>query len=203
MVRAGIRSLLAKNEELEIVGEAASGTETIDIYNSLNPDLLIMDISMPNKNGMEVAEELLSADPEARIIILSMYDDEEYINKCIELGVRGYVIKSESSDELEYAIKSALNDKLYFSNQAQKVIFSKYAIRKSDGQRKERNTYQLTAREKEVIKLISEGMTSNQMAEKLIISPRTVETHRAKVMKKLGVKNVVELLKEIEKSNIL
>lgn len=202
MIRDGVKSLIRQNKELIVVGEAQSGKETLEKFEKLKPDLLILDISMPDLNGMEVSREILSQDPSAKIVILSMYDDEDYISRCLEYGVKGYVVKNESGGELEYAISAVLQGKNYFSRQAQDVIFKKYSQNVTRKKQKE-EVIHLTQREREIIKLIAEGLTSQQMADQLFISPRTVETHRANVMKKVGVKNAVELVKKAQQLEII
>jgi two-component system response regulator NreC len=202
MVRDGLKNLIRQNNDLAVVGEASSGKEALDLFESLKPDLIILDISMPDMNGMEVSKLILSAVPEANIIILSMYDGEDYVSRCLELGVKGYVVKNESGSELDYAIKSVLQGKNYFSRMAQDVIFKKYS--QSVTRKKQREEMiKLTKREIEIIRLIAEGLTSQQMADKLFISPRTVETHRANLMKKVGVRNAIELVKKVQKLELL
>lgn len=202
MVRDGLKNLVRQNDDYTVVGEAASGKEALTLFDSLKPDLVILDISMPDLNGMEVSKHILGRNPEANIIILSMYDGEDYISRCLELGVKGYVVKNESGAELDYAIKSVLQGRNYFSRQAQDVIFKKYS--QTVGKKKQREELiKLTKREIEIIKLIAEGLTSQQMADKLFISPRTVETHRANLMKKVGVRNAIELVKKVESLELL
>jgi len=203
MVRDGVKNLVSQNKDLTVVGEASTGSEVLEMFAKLKPDLLILDISMPDMNGMEVSREILATDPGASIVILSMYDDEDYISRCLEYGVKGYVIKNESGSELEYAIKSVLSGKNYFSRHAQDVIFKKYTQTVSRKRQLEEESIKLTRREVEIIQLISQGMTSQEMAEKLFISPRTVETHRANLMKKLSVKNAVELVRKAEQLELL
>jgi DNA-binding NarL/FixJ family response regulator len=202
MVRDGVKNLIRQNKDLIVIGEAKSGNETLELYEQLQPDLLILDISMPDMNGMEVSRAILAKNPSANIVILSMYEDEDYISRCLEYGVKGYVVKNESGGELDYAIKSVLQGKNYFSRQAQDVIFKKYSQNVSRKKQQE-DTVKLTKRELEIIRLISEGLTSQQMADKLFISHRTVETHRANLMKKIGVKNAVELVKKAQQLNLL
>jgi DNA-binding NarL/FixJ family response regulator len=202
MVRDGVRNLVNQINDVEIVGEASSGNQTLDLFAKLKPDLLIIDISMPDINGMDVSRNILSANPGANIVILSMYDDHDYISRCIEYGVKGYVVKNESSAELENAIKAVLNGKNYFSRQAQDIIFKKYSQNVSN----KKNTgidINLTKREIEIIKLIAEGLTSQEMANKLFISHRTVETHRANLMKKMNVKNAVELVRKAQQLQLI
>jgi DNA-binding NarL/FixJ family response regulator len=202
MVRDGVKNLVKQNKDYVVVGEASTGKEALDQYESLKPDLLILDISMPDMNGMDVSKEILVHDPAANILILSMYDDEDYISRCLEFGVKGYVVKNESSSELDYAIKSILQGKNYFSRQAQDVIFKKYSQNVSKKRQRE-DLIKLTNREIEIIKLIADGLTSQEMADKLFISPRTVETHRANLMKKVGVKNAIELVKKAQQLELI
>jgi DNA-binding NarL/FixJ family response regulator len=201
MIRDGIKTLLKQNRDYVVAGEAVNGNEAVEKYKILSPDLVILDISMPGLNGMEAAREILEDDPAARIIMLSMYDDEDYISQCIEYGVKGFVVKNESGGELDYAIKSVLDGRNYFSNRVQEVIVKKYTSAATRRRQKEPEV-KLTSREMEIIKLISDGLTSQQMADKLFISPRTVETHRANLMKKVGVKNAIELVKKAEKMGL-
>jgi len=202
LIRDGVRSLLSKNKELVVAGEASNGTDAVEMYHTLKPDLMILDISMPDINGMEVAQRILKSDTEAKIIILSMYDDEDYIDQCMEYGVKGYVVKNETGDELDFAVKNVLKGQNYFSSQVQKVIFRKYSSHVSRRKQKESDV-KLTSREVEIIRLIAEGFTSQQMADKLFISPRTVETHRANLMKKLIAKNAIELVRKAREMQIL
>jgi len=202
MIRDGLKNLIRQNHEYQVVGEATGGHETLELFSTLLPDLLIVDISMPDMNGMEVSRLILQDHQDAKIIVFSMYDDEDYISRCIELGVKGYVIKNESGMELEHAIKSVLQGETYFSRQVQDVIFKNFS--EHIGKRKQREeSIKLTQRELEIVKLISEGFTSQQMADKLAISSRTVETHRANLMKKVGVRNAIELVKKIQSMELI
>lgn len=202
MIRQGVRSLLSRNEQWHVVGEAVNGREAIEHYNDLKPDLIILDISMPEVNGMDVAQKILRDHEDAKIIVLSMYNDDDYISKCMEHGVRGYVVKSETGGQLEEAVETVLRGEVYFSNEAQKAILKRY----SNTLAKKKTTeisVRLTAREIEIVKLIGEGMTNQQMADRLFISQRTVETHRANLMKKVGVKNAIELVRKVERLGLI
>jgi DNA-binding NarL/FixJ family response regulator len=202
MIRDGLKSLLSQTRDFIVVDEAVNGTEAISKYNALQPDLVILDISMPELNGMDAAREILSKNPGAKIIILSMYDDEEYISKCMEVGVMGYVFKNETRNELDHAVRTVLKGENYFSNEVQHVIFKKYSSTVTTKKKKEPEI-KLTSREIEIVKLIAEGLTSQQMAEKLFISPRTIETHRANLMKKTTARNSMELIRKIQKLGLL
>jgi len=198
MIRQGVRSLLSRNEQWCVVGEAVNGREAIEHFQQLRPDLMILDISMPEINGMDVARQILNTHDDAKIIVLSMYNDDDYISKCLEHGVRGYVVKSETGDQLEEAVETVLRGDCYFSHEVQKSILKRYSntlTRKKTSA----NNIRLTAREIEIVQLIGEGMTNQEMADRLFISQRTVETHRANLMKKVGVKNAIELVRKVER----
>lgn len=204
MVREGLKNLVRRNKDLVVVAEAQSGREALQLFDKLSPDLLVLDISMPDINGMEVARSILSKNPKANIVMLSMYDDEDYVSRCLEYGVRGYVVKSESGSELDNAIRAVLQGRNYFSRQAQDVIFRKYSRQVVKQKQKQKaETIKLTRRETEIVRLIAEGLTSQQMADKLFISARTVDTHRANLLKKIGVKNSIELVKKAQQLDLL
>lgn len=202
LIRSGVRNLLAQSRDIAVIGEADNGRKAIDLYQDLKPDLMVLDISLPDINGMEVSQRILEQNPNANILILSTYDDEDYVSRCIEHGVKGYVVKSESSQELESAVRTMLQGKTYFGRKAQELILNKY--KRAVTRKKERiENIKLTPREIEIIALIDEGLTSNEMADRLFISPRTVETHRANLMKKFGVKNAIELVKKARAMNVI
>ena len=202
LFREGIKTLLRKIKNIQLAGEARNGTEAVEMYKKVRPQLVLLDISMPDINGIEVVKEIIAFDPLASIIILSMHDDEDYVSGCINAGVKGYVLKSESGTELKHAMELVLQGHNYFSNRAQDVMLSK--IKQSDSKKKAvSDEAHITQREIEILNLIVQGMTSNEMAEKLFISIRTVETHRANIMRKLGVKNAVELVKEAIKLKLV
>jgi DNA-binding NarL/FixJ family response regulator len=202
ILRDGIRYLINRMKNMKVVGEAVNGAEAIQKFQDLHPDLMILDISLPDRNGMQIAQQILTTSPDSNIIILSMYDDDEYINKCLELGVKGYVVKNESGAELELAIQSVVEGRNYFSSQVQKVIFRKHSQNVSNAKKREQ-IVQLTKRESEIIKLISQGLTSQEIADRLFISPRTVETHRANLLKKVGVKNSMELINKVDELKLI
>jgi DNA-binding NarL/FixJ family response regulator len=200
MIREGIKILLKKKKEYEVIGEAVNGLDAVEKFKNLNPDLVILDISMPELSGMEAAKEILNIDPAALIIILSMYDDEDYIRLCLEIGVKSYVVKSESSEELVDAVKNVLAGESYYSSRVQQVIVKNYTS--SAKKNKKEQLVKLTSRELEVVKLISEGLTSHEIAKKLFISSRTVETHRSNLLSKADAKNSMELLRKLSDLNI-
>ncbi|MBL3658332.1 response regulator [Fulvivirga sediminis] len=193
LFREGIKTLLKKMNNVILAGEVKRGKHVVELYKEVKPDAVIMDISMPDINGIEATKEILRIDPQAKIIILSMHDDEEYIGRCLDAGVKGYVIKSESGMELRHTIELVLQGNSYFSHFAQDIVLSRLKQYRSHKHTPIEQPH-ITKRELQILTLISQGLTSNAIAEKLFISIRTVETHRTNIMRKLGVKNVVELI---------
>lgn len=202
LIRDGIKNLIRTNPDYLVSAEAEDGVQAIRIYKEIQPDIVIMDLSMPFKGGMEASKEILTLDANAKILILSMYEDEDYISQCMKIGVKGFVVKNESGVELLKAIGTILEGKNYFSTRVQQVIVNQYANQNIRSNRLD-DDVKLTNREIEIVKLIAEGLTSGEVANKLFISQRTVETHRANLMKKLGVKNAIELVKRVEKLHLI
>lgn len=202
IIRDGIKALIGRFPGNEIVAEASNGNDAVEKYIHFKPDLIILDISLPDMNGLEVARKILALESEARIIMYSMFNEEEYITACIEIGVQGYVIKTENSVELENAVQTVLDGGSYFSRTVQEVIVNRYK-RIAKNKRSNEEEVKLTARESEIVKLIDQGLTTHLIAEKLFLSPRTVETHRSNIAKKLGVKNAIELLRKARELNYI
>jgi DNA-binding NarL/FixJ family response regulator len=194
VVRSGLKTEFEKNKTIEIIGEASSGRETIEKVAELNPDVILMDISMPDMNGLEATEIIIKKNPEAKIIALSIHDNENYVREIIRLGAIGYVMKDAHPEELIKAIESVTRGQPYYSSRLVETVFKQHAemMRKSKKSFKED---QLTMREKEILKLLAEGCTNKQIADKLFLSVRTIETHRENIMKKLNIKNAAGLIK--------
>ncbi|MCX2743200.1 response regulator transcription factor [Mangrovivirga sp. M17] len=200
LIRVGIISILKeKGGDFEII-EANSGEEAVKKYIDQMPDVTVMDISMEGINGMEAASEILERNENALIIILSMYLDRDYILKSMEIGVKGYVLKNEGN-EIGEAVKTVLDGGEYFSSSVKEVLLKEYTsgIRS----KKKEKEFSLTKREKEILKLVVEGETSQEIADKLFISVRTVDTHRANIMKKLKVNNSISLINKVNKLKLV
>ncbi|WP_258105708.1 response regulator transcription factor [Marinoscillum sp. MHG1-6] len=207
IVRNGIKLLLESETEIEVIGEASDGQETIDVVHELNPDVLIVDIRMPMFNGLEVTEKLKQEGHPTRILVLTMHDDSEYILKSLKVGADGYLLKDTGKQEFVKAIKMVYDNQKYFSGDISSTIVNSYlntglnppAAPVINGE----NDYQLTKREKEILRLIYEGISNKEIAEKLGKSVRTIETHRFNIMKKLDVNNITELLRKVDREGIL
>ena len=198
IVRNGIKMLLELDSDINVIWEASDGVETLEKVTKNQPDVLIADIRMPLKNGLEVASAL-KGNPDIRVMLLTMHNESEYIMKSLEYGADGYLLKDTSKSELIKAIKMVNNGQKYYSGDISNTIISSFNSgvpeTKSNTQSRE---YSLTKREKEILKLIYEGIGNKEIADQLGKSIRTIETHRFNIMKKLEVNNITELLKKIE-----
>jgi DNA-binding NarL/FixJ family response regulator len=204
MIRDGIKSYLSEEPSIELIGEAANGADAVLMAERLKPDVILMDISMPQLNGMEAAKLILEKLPNTKIIMLSMYEDEKYVTSCLAEGVHGYIHKGADKHEIIFGIKEVMEGEQYLSKPIREVLASSYI--KSLRQKKEdlkRPVITLTKREKEIVKHLIDGLTSADIGDKLFISARTVDTHRANIMHKLEVKNVVELLNKVNKEGLI
>ena len=194
IVRAGVRALLEKMGGIEIVGEASNGQEAVLLAQRLLPDVLIMDIRMPIMNGIQAAERIRELKLPTRIILLSMYSDESLIHQAIKSGVRGYVLKSSASEELLLAIQAAYRGETFLSGPVSSIVVDKAANpHRAEEGGEPFDT--LSPREKEILQLIAEELTSSEIAAQLSISEKTVEKHRAHLMEKLGVRNLAGLVR--------
>lgn len=191
IVRNGIKSLLTEIDEIEIVGEASDGQEAIDLVEKLLPDIVVSDITMPKINGIDLIKLINQRYPETKVLILSMHQDDEYIIKAIEAGAKGYLPKDTDEEELLRAIKVINNGEKYLNS----MVFDALTYRLSSVKKTRRIEDLLTAREKEILKLLVTGLSNKQIAFKLHISVRTVDTHRTNIMRKLKVNNAAELVR--------
>jgi len=189
MVREGFRVLLEKEADLVVIGEAQSSEETIRLANTLMPDIILLDVTMPDFNGLQAAHAILNRHPEMKIIILSMSSNDEFIRYAVQIGIRGYVLKENASQEVINAVREvALRNHPYYAPAIQDKFleFHKQSAVKSENK-------ELSPRETEVLQMIAEGKTNKRIAEVLRISVKTVERHRQRVMEKLGIHDAVGL----------
>src|SRR5215510_11948331 len=194
MVRSGIRALLEKSGDLNILGEASNGQEAIEMVEKLKPDVLVMDIMMPRLNGVQAAENIRKLKLPTRVLLLSMYSDQSLIYQALQSGVKGYVLKSSVSDELLWAIRSVANGKTYLSSQVSEIVVENAVNPRASGG--EHDPFSnLSPREKEILQLLAEEYTSSEIANLLFISEKTVEKHRASLMEKLNVRNLAGLVR--------
>ena len=193
IVRQGLARLLNDQPDLKIVGQAVNGREAVDKSLKLKPDIVIMDIAMPQLNGIEAAKRIRKKLPKAKVLILSMYSHEHYIHELLETGISGYLLKDSSGRDIIKAIHAAMNDETFLSPSISKVLVDSYRSPRKSSSRAERYK-QLSNREREVFQLIAEGHSTRQIADMLCVSISTIKSHRANIMEKLDVDTSVKLV---------
>ena len=194
LVRDGIRALLSLVSDVEVIGEAANGKEAIERVHELSPDVVLMDLSMPIMSGLEATRRIRKEHPKTRVLALTQYDDSEYVIPVIEAGACGFVTKMVAFSELATAIQAAYRGESYLSPSAASTLVEEYQAKV--GTEREKDPYQqLTDREREVLKLIAEGHTAREIADMLVVSPKTVEWYKTNLMNKLNIHNKTDLIK--------
>lgn len=193
IVRQGICKLLEGEENLDVVGEAKDGRDAIRKVEQLKPDVVLMDITMPSLNGVEATRHIKKIDPDVKVIILSMHSDGRFIRELFSIGASGYLLKSSTGDDIINAIAAAMNGETYLSPAVSKHVVEEYVALKEKSPQ-EGFYAKLSNREREVLQLIAEGRSTKKIAEILCVSPSTVKTHRAKIMEKLEIDNLSQLV---------
>ncbi len=193
MFRSGLRALLEREDDVIVVGETGNGPETLEALEITSPDVLLLDINMPGLSGNRVAELALQKRPTLPIVVLTMHEDEYYLQELLKIGVRGYVLKKSTGTEALQAIRAAFRGDSYIDPALANLVILPYVGRASA--KKQSRLDVLTQREQEVLELLVHGHTNAEVAEKLCISDRTVETHRTNITGKLGLKSRAELVR--------
>ena len=191
LVRAGIRSLLGAMAEVEVVGEAASGEEALELAQRKNPDVVLMDIAMRGITGLEAAAAMRERLPAVRVVILSMHSGEEYVLQALRAGAAGYLLKDAATGELELALRSVMRGESWLSPAVSRQVVEGY-VQRTGG---ETAPEVLTARQREVLRLVAGGKSTKEIAFLLNLSVKTVETHRAQIMDRLGIRDVAGLVR--------
>jgi len=193
IMREGLRSVLEKQKDMEVVAEAKNGREAVELSQELSPDVIVMDIAMPDLNGIEATRQIVAQAPEVKVLALSMHSDRRFAAGMLSAGASGYLLKDCASEELVQAIRTVTSGQSYLSPGITDTMINDYAQRISDSDGSAFSV--LTNREREVLQLLAEGRTTKQIAEQLYVSVKTVETHRQHLMEKLDVRSVAELTK--------
>ena len=191
IVRSGIRMLIDRQEGMRVVAEAEDGLQAVDLAQSTRPDVAILDVSMPRMTGLQAAREIKLRAPDTSVLLLSMHDDERYFFDAVDVGASGYVLKRAADTDLIDAIQAVARGEQFVSPDTERAVIKEWL----DGSRDERLEDPLTPRELDVVKLIAEAHTNKQIAEALHVSEKTVESHRANVLSKLGMRDRVELVR--------
>jgi DNA-binding NarL/FixJ family response regulator len=193
LMRSGLKALIEQQPDLTVVGEADDGRQAVALAASLKPDLLVMDIGMPNLNGIEAAHQITQASPATAIVILSMHSDESYVLRALKAGAKGYLLKDSAESDLIRAVHAVAGGKSFFSPAVSKVLLDDY-VRKLQRSGAEDAYDLLTPREREILQLIAEGKSNKDVANLLNLSVYTVETHRSNIMEKLNLRGIPELI---------
>jgi two-component system, NarL family, response regulator NreC len=193
LMRSGLKALIEQQPDLTVVGEADDGRQAVALAASLKPDLLVMDIGMPNLNGIEAALQITQANPATAIVILSMHSDESYVLRALKAGAKGYLLKDSAESDLIRAVHAVAGGKSFFSPAVSKVLLDDY-VRKLQRSGAEDAYDLLTPREREILQLIAEGKSNKDVANLLNLSVYTVETHRSNIMEKLNLRGIPELI---------
>jgi len=191
VARRGIRSLLEGHPGWEICGEAKDGREAVDLANGLKPDIFLLDIGMPNLNGLDAARQILALYPEARILILTIHDSEQVVREVLAAGARGFLLKSDAGRDLIAAVEALQNRRTFFTPRVAQMMLDGYLRPHSETD--DSHQCVLTPREREVIQLVAEGKTTKEIASALSLSVKTAETHRTNLMRKLDLHSVADL----------
>jgi two-component system response regulator NreC len=193
VMRTGLRALLERQPNLEVVGESENGRETVVLAASLRPDVVVMDVGMPVLNGIEATQTIVTQCPTIAVVILSMHADESYVMRALKAGARGYLLKDSAAEDLIGAIQAMAQGKSFFSPKVSRILAEDYVrVLKQKGTS---DTYDLlTSREREILQLLAEGKSNKEVATALNISPYTVETHRSHILQKLNLHNSAELV---------
>jgi DNA-binding NarL/FixJ family response regulator len=205
VARRGIRAVLENHPGWEVCGEAKDGRESVELAASTKPDLILLDIGMPNLNGLEAARQILAASPEIAILILTMHDSDNVVREVLRAGARGFLLKSDAGRDLVAAVEALQTQRTFFTTRVSQMVLDGFLDREKNGHvvNKEIAGDVLTAREREVIQLLAEGKTSKEVAIALNLSVKTAETHRTNLMRKLGLHSVADLTRYAVRNGIV
>jgi DNA-binding NarL/FixJ family response regulator len=203
LMRRGVKALLQSRAGWEVCGEAHTGREAVSKAEELKPDVVILDISMPDLNGVDAAKRIRKASPDTEVLILSVHYSDQLIRDILEAGVRGYIVKSDSDRDLVIAVETLANHKPFFTPRATEVMLTNFNEGKTKADLPGTMRDRLTSREREIVQLLAEGKSSKEVASSLNISVKTAETHRANIMRKLQLHTVSELVRYAVRNQII
>ena len=204
IVRRGVASVVRDaGAEWEVCGEASTGREAVASVASLKPDIVVMDISMPDMNGLEATREILKSNPRIAVLILSMHESDQMVHDVLAAGARGYILKQDAGNELMAALAAVRQDRLYFTSRVSEVVLRGYLGRGAAEPAADGPSSRLSSREIQIVKLVAESKSNKEVATILNISVKTVESHRSNIMEKLGLHSVTELVRYAIRNNIV
>jgi DNA-binding NarL/FixJ family response regulator len=205
VVRAGLRASLEEQNGWEVVAEAADGRDAVEKANKLKPDVVVIDIAMPSLNGLEAVRQIVKAVPDAKVLVLTMYDSDPLIQQVLKAGARGYLLKSDAGRDLVSAIDALRRNKTFFTPKVSQMVLEGYLDKnpQEKGEEGEPESLRLTSRQREIVQLIAERKSSKEVAAVLGLSVKTAETHRANIMRKLDCHSVTELVRYAIRNHII
>lgn len=203
VVRRGVRALLEAEPDLEVCGEVSNGQEAVEMAARLNPDLIIMDFSMPILNGLDATRYILDENPKAQVIMFTMHQSEHMARKVLEAGARGFVLKSDASSVLISAVRAVMRRQMFVSPEIEQVLLHGFLSSASRSVGDSQDAGGLSPREQEIMELLADGKTNKEVANTLAISVKTVETHRARIMSKLDLHSIGELVRYAVRNNFV
>jgi len=203
IVRRGLCSIVQGQTGWEVCGEASDGRSAVEMARELHPDVVVLDVSMPDLNGLEAARQILKADPKIQVLMLTQHDLDQVVREVLDAGARGYLLKSDASRELVLAIEALRNNKTYFTSRVAAMVLDGYIRGDATPRESLINRDRLTPREREVVQLLAEGKSTKEVAVALNLSVKTAETHRANIMRKLELHSVSELVMYAIGNNII
>lgn len=195
LVRRGARAVLKSQDGWRVIGEAANGREAVEKAIKLKPDVAVVDISMPEVDGVEVARQIRDAVPDTKVLVLTMHESDQMVRRALEAGARGYLLKSDFSESLTKAVRAIADGKRFLTPRVSEIILEGFLKTTSEPPHGQRARARISPREIEIIGLLAEGKSNKEVAAKLGITVRTVETHRSKIMLKLGLHSLAELIR--------
>ena len=203
VVRRGIRAVIETAPDLQVVGEASTGREAVQLAAETRPEIVIMDINMPELNGLDATRMIVKSQPNTQVLILTMHDSEHLVRELLQAGARGFVLKSDAGQELIQAIRALQNHQVHFTSKVSELLLSGYLSGGGKEAPKSENGAMLTTREREVVQLLAEGHSNKEVGAILGISVKTAETHRSHIMEKLNLKAFSELVRYAIRNNIV
>jgi len=203
IVRRGLCSLLRAQPEWEVCGEAGDGREAVEKAQSLRPDVVILDIGMPNLNGLEATRQILKANPQIKVLILTLHDSDQVVRDILDAGARGFLLKSDAARDLIAAVEALRRGKIYFTPRVGSMVLEGYLHRDSRPSPEPHSRHRLTPREREIVQLLAEGKSSKEVAVALGLSVKTAETHRSNIMRKLELHSISALVLYAVNNNIV
>jgi DNA-binding NarL/FixJ family response regulator len=204
LFREGLKTIIGRNPEYDVTGEAGSGREALKIIRKLKPDLTLLDISLPDQSGIELIGDIQHASPQTQVMIISIHTKIDYIVRAFQAGARGYIAKESATQKLQQGISTVLKGDYFMDTSvSQKVIKKLVGIQPGETKSLDNSYNTLTPREQEVMAMVAEGLSTNEIGERLFISPKTVENHRSRIMRKLDLHSTIEIARYAAKLGII